>query len=233
MNTTTTLQRFLILSMIVFLLFQLENCTKKTSSGGSSVANIPDSLKRYPFRSAIIELHYGGSASGKQMIYIDDFGRKEATIDSLSMRMMDMEMPNYKMQIRRGDSLFEVDFVRGMASKGLNPMSPAEERSMAASGDSLAAGMGMKKSAAAEIVAGQPCTVWTSEQMGTTAWLWNNITLKSRATVGDDTILLEAVSVSLNTPVPAEHFDPPGGIHYTTSEEMQTMFDNMDKKHEH
>lgn len=230
MTKRFVLKRSLMLVMLALLSLQVEECGKKSETKEKSAATVPDSLKRYPFRSAIIELRYGGSASGKQMIYIDDFGQKETTIDSLTMKMMDMEMPNYKMQIRRGDSLYEIDYVRGIASKGANPLSANDEKAVAVSGDSLAAGMGMKKQAREEVVAGQPCAVWISEQMGTKAWLWNNITLKSQATIGGDTILLDAVSVSLDVPVPAEQFVPPGDIHYTTVEETEAMLKEIDHK---
>ena len=222
-----------LLTLVIFVIFtmQLEDCSKKSSNKESSVTTIPDSLKRYPFRSAIIELHYGGSASGKQMIYIDDFGQREMSFDSLTMKMMDMDMPNYKMQIRKGDTLYQIDFVRGTATEGVSHVNEADERDMSAFGEAMARGMGMKKDSVEQVVAGQNCTVWSSDQMGTKTWTWNNIILKSEATVGGDTIHLEATSVDIDVPVPPERFDPPGGIHYTTAEEMQSMLDQLDKKH--
>ncbi len=187
---------------MVLLSLLVEECEKKSQSKETSATTIPDSLKRYPFRSAIIELHYGGSASGKEMIYIDVFGLKEATLDSLTMKMMEMEKPSYKMQIRNRDSLFQIDFVRGTATKGANAPNATDEKAMSSMGEEMAKGMGMKKKAKEDVVAGQKCTVWTSEEMGTESWLWNNITLKSKARVGDDTILLETVALNVDVPVP-------------------------------
>ena len=225
-----TLQQFLIYAIIVLLLFQLEDCGKKSSSGGTSVASIPDSLKRYPFRSAIIEVHYSGAAIGKQMTYIDDFGQKETTVDSLTMKMMDLEMPSYKISVRKNDTLYQVDYVRGMATKGASPVTANDQKAMSSMGEEMAKGMGMKKSDSEEIVAGQKCAVWTSDEMGTKSWLWNNITLKSEARIGDDTIRTEAVAVNFNVPVPAEHFLPPQGIHYTTVEEMESKLSDFEMK---
>ena len=224
------LHRSLILMTLVLLSLQLEECGKKPQTKDASASAIPDSLKRYPFRSAIIELRYSGSASGKQMIYIDDFGVKEATFDSLTMKMMGMEMPNEKMLIKKGDSLYQVDFVRGMATKGVSHVSAADEKAMSTMGEGIAKGMGMKKDSVEEIVAGQKCAVWSSEQLGTKSWLWNNITLKSESTIGDDKILLDAVSLTIDVPVPSKHFEAPGGIHYTTQEEIEGMLRSIDKK---
>ncbi len=212
------------------LTLPFDGCSRKSDGKGSSATTIPDSLKRYPFRSAIIELRYSGSAKGKQMIYIDDFGLKEANIDSLTMNMMGMELPNYKMHIQNGDSVYEVDFVRGLATKGVSHLSAGDRKAMSSMGEEMAKGMGMKKLDKQEVVAGQPCTVWTSAEMGTTSWLWHNISLKSESRIGDDTIHLEAVSVHLDVPVPSERFDPPGGIHYTTQEEIESMLNKLDRK---
>ncbi len=220
--------RSLIFAAMVLLLLQLEACGNKAGSKETSKPIIPDSLKRYPFRSAIIELRYGGIASGKQMVYIDDFGVKEATIDSLSVKMMGMDVPNYKMEIKRGDSLYQIDFVRGMATKGIIPMSSGDEKAMSAEGEAEATRMGMKKGE--DTVAGRKCAVWTSQEMGTKTWLWNGIALKSEVHMGDDKILLDAVNVKTDVPVTADHFDPPTGVHYMTSEDIQKMVDEIDKK---
>jgi len=223
-------ERLLMLVALALLSLQLENCARKKANTESSATTIPDSLRRYPFRSAVIELKYSGSASGKQMIYIDDYGVKETTVDSLSMKLMGMELPNAKMQIRKGDSLYQIDFVRGMATRGVSHLSAGDEKAMSSMGEEMAKGMGMKKDSAEETVAGQRCTVWSSEQLGTKSWLWNNITLKSESKIGDDRILLDAVSVRLDVPVPAGEFDAPGRIHYTTQEEIEGMLKSMDKK---
>ncbi len=229
-SSVIILRRTVVAAIFVLLTLHLEDCSKKPSNNQASLPVIPDSLKRYPFRSANIELHYGGSASGKQMIYIDDFGQKETTVDSLTMKMMDMEMPNYKMQIRKGDSVYQIDYVRGMATRGVNHLSSSDEKDMAAMGESIAGGMGMKKDSAEEIVAGQKCTVWSSEQLGTKSWMWNNLVLKSESTVGNDKILLGAVSVRLDVPVPSVHFDAPQDVRYTTTEDIQSMLNEIDKK---
>ncbi len=218
-----------VLIALIILGLACEQCSRKSSDQHQG-ATIPDSLKRYPFRSAVIELRYSGSATGRQTIYIDDFGQKETTIDSLSMKMMDMELPNYKVQIKKGDSLYQIDYIRGMATKEMNHISAKDEQDIAATGEAVAGGMGMKKDSAEEVVAGQRCAVWISEQMGTKSWMWNNLVLRSESKIGDDTIHLEAVSVSVDVPVPAERFEPPGNVRYTTMEEIQGMLDKIDRE---
>ncbi len=230
MTTRCAAQRMLTLLCLIILALQVEECGKKAQNKESSAAAIPDSLKRYPFRSAIIELKYSGSASGRQTIYIDDFGLKEASVDSLTMKMMDMELPNYKLHIRNRDSVYGVDFVRGVATKGVSPVSAGDEKAISSMGEEMAKGMGMKKQDKDEIVAGQKCAIWASEEMGVRTWLWNNITLKSESRIGDDKIFLNAVSVQTDVPVAPEHFIPPDGFHYTTQEEIERMMDNLDKK---
>ncbi len=229
MTRLAFLQRSLLLVTFALLSTLAGGCAKKGDNKEKSATTIPDSLKRYPFRSAIIELRYSGSASGKQTIYIDDFGQKEATMDSLSMKMMDMELPNYKMQIRKGDSLYQIDFVRGMATRGVSHLSAEDEKALSSMGEGMAQGMGMKKDSLEETVAGQKCTVWSSDQLGTKTWLWNNIILKSESKIDDDKILLDAVSVSLDVPVPSGYFEAPGGVHYTTKEEIERMLNSVDK----
>jgi hypothetical protein len=229
MTKPSVLPRALLLVLLTLVSLQLEECSKKPKTKDESTTTIPDSLKRYPFRSAVIELKYGGSASGKQAIYIDDFGQKETTVDSLTMKMMGMEMPSFKVSIRNRDTVYQVDFVRQLATKAIDHTTAADEQAMNATGEQMAKGMGMKKAEKEEMVAGQKCIVWSSEALGTKTWVWNNITLKSESTVGDDTILLDPVAVSVNVPVPQDRFVPPQGIHYTTEEEMQSMLDNADK----
>lgn len=211
----------------------LASCAKKQAASTARV--VPDSLKRYPFRSAIIELRYGGSARGTQMIYIDDFGLKETKVDSFTTNVMDMDMPTHKLEIRSDDSLFSVDFVRGIGSRGRSEITARDQKEMKAAGEEMAKGMGFKKGE--DVVAGQKCVVWSSEDLGSKAWMWNDITLKSEAAIGDMKVLLEAVRVDLDVPVPGERFAAPSGINLITTEdvvkkldEMKGMFDEDTKK---
>lgn len=199
------------------------------SGGGSddrSARTVPDSLKRYPFKSAIIELRYGGSSSGTQLIYIDDFGMKEASVDSFTTEMFGMQVPTHKMQIQNWDSTYSADLVRGSGMKGLTMISPGERKKLSLAGEEIAKGMGME--GGEETIAGKVCKIWEMKSLDSKVWLWNDITLKSEVSLGDVKQLLEAKRIEIDVPVPAEKFRLPVGIKTLTPEDTQRMLQKLD-----
>ncbi len=195
-------------------------------SGDQSARTVPDSLKRYPFKSAIIELQYGGSSSGTQFIYIDDYGMREAKIDSFMTEMFGMQAPTHKIQIQDWDSTFSADLVKRSGMSGLNPLTANERKQLSLAGEEIAKGMGME--AGEETVAGKTCKVWSLESLGSRVWLWNDITLKSEVDLGDVKQQLEAKRIEIDVPVPADKFHLPGGIKIVTPEDMQKMLQKLD-----
>jgi hypothetical protein len=193
----------------------------------TSTRAVPDSLKRYPFRSAIIELEYGGSCSGKQMIYIDDFGMKEAKVDSFITEMMGMPAPTYKMQIQDWDSTFSADMLKGIATKGLTPFSAKERREMSEIGRGVAKDMGIEEGI--DTVLGKPCSVWSMQSMSSKVWLWNDITLKSSVELDEWKQLLVAKWIEMDVPLPSNAFVIPVGMKTIMPEDINKMFEKLDE----
>lgn len=190
--------------------------------------DVPDSLKRYPFKSAIIELEYGGSCSAMQKIYIDDYGMKEAKIDSFMTDMMGMSLPTYKMQIQDWDSTFSIDMVKGIATTGLTPFTPQERRKLSEMGNAAAQNMGMQSSQ--DTILGKPCTVWSMDSVKSKTWLWNDITLKSAVELDDLKQFLEAKRIDLDVAVPAEAFVIPAGLQIITPDDIDKMLKKLDEQ---
>ena len=134
------------------------------------------------------------------MIYIDDYGMKEAKVDSFMTDMMGMSLPTYKMEIQNWDSTFSVDMVKGIATAGLTPFTSKERRELSEMGNEAAQKMGMQSSQ--DTILGKPCTVWSMDSIKSKAWLWNDITLKSAAELDELKQYLEAKRIDLNVPFP-------------------------------
>ena len=201
-----------------------------TTADTSKAREIPDSLRRYPFKSAIIQLEYGGSCSGIQLVYIDDYGMKEAKVDSFMTEMMGMQQPTYKMEITDWDSMFSADMMRGMASKGLNPFSAKDRKLLAEVGGQMAKGMGIEEGK--DTLLGKPCAVWSMESMSSKVWLWYDITLKSSVAMDDFKQLLEVKHIDLEVSVPVAAFQIPAGLKTITPEDINKMLEKMDQQEE-
>lgn len=193
----------------------------------TSTRVVPDSLKRYPFTSAIIELEYGGSCSGKQMIYIDDFGMKEAKVDSFISEMMGMAAPTYKMQIQDWDSTFSVDMLKGIAIEGLTPFNARERRELSELGRGIAKDMGIEEGI--DTVLGKACAVWSMQSMNSKVWLWNDITLKSSVELDEWKQLLVAKRIEMNVPIPSSAFVIPASMKLITPGDINKMLEKLDE----
>ena len=196
-------------------------------SDSSGKRDVPDSLKRYPFRSAVIELEYGGSCSGKQIIYVDDYGMKETKVDSFITEIMGMPAPTHKLQIQDWDSTFSVDLLKGVATRGLTPFTSEERHELAELGKGVAREMGIQEGP--DTVLGKPCTVWSMPSMNSRASIWNDITLKSSVELDEWKQLLEEKRIKLEVAVPRNVFAIPAGMKTFSPDDINKMLEKMDK----
>ena len=61
---------------------------------------------------------------------------------------------------------------------------------------------------------GKLCKVWNVDKKEQKFWLWNWLALKSETKTNVNEILLTAVSMNLDVPIPSEKFQIPEGIQY-------------------
>jgi hypothetical protein len=208
---------------------QQQTTTTTTTSAPSDV------VKKYPFKSAIVEMKYGGDCTGTQVIYIDDYGMKEARVENFKMKMMRMEVPTNKIDLTIGDWLYNIDMEKKEGTKMKNPfmdmmksMSEEQKKDLVKMGEDMMRQMGAKE-AGEETIAGKPCKVWTMESLGTKVWTWSGLTLKSRADLMGVKQHLEATNVQIDVPVPADKFEVPAGVKVTETS-MEQMMQQSEKE---
>lgn len=194
-------------------------------------------LKKYPFKSAIVELKYGGHCTGTEVLYIDDYGMKEATVDNFTMKVMGREMPTNQIQVTDGEWVYTIDVRKKEGTKMKNPslemmrnMSEEQKKAMMDLGSEMMKKMDAKETGE-ETVAGKPCKVWSVESVGTKVWVWSGLTLKRELKIMGVRQHLEAVSVETDVPVPADQFEVPQGVRIT-ERDMGKMMREMGKRTE-
>ena len=176
---------------------------------------VPVIYKRYAVQSGIVEYIVSGASEGIEVVYFEDWGMREARYKKTESEMLGFS--NRLIVIER-DWVYTIDLDKRLGTKVQDlevkqivdePVKGTEvninERLMAL-WEAVLVGE--------ETLMEKSCRVWNAEKKGQKFWLWNWLPLKAETKMGVNEIILTAVSVNLDVPIPPEKFQIPEGIQY-------------------
>jgi hypothetical protein len=167
--------------------------------------------KRYPeLKSAIIKYNVSGMDTGTEVVYIDDWGRREAIYRKVTTMMMGIKLErNYMTLITdNGKWIYNVDFNTRTAVK----MNNARYKALTGnSSTNMGEVIGARKIGTEE-VAGRVCEVWKKGYPYSMAWIWKGIALKKDREVADTGVLTVATEAQENISIPEDKFTIPPDI---------------------
>jgi len=170
--------------------------------------------KVFPFKTGIIEYKQEGNAKGTHTKYIDEYGYKQADYTETEVKVFGFTNKEKKGTIMIGPKIHSIDFATNKASTGVNPVYETYANSDGSDYDKLGrdamASLGFSNSGKTETIAGKKCEIWKGS-LGR-IWIWKSLALKSETVVLGINITETAVSVKINTSVPASKFEIPKGI---------------------
>lgn len=214
-----------------------ENANGATRTAGKTEqpanSKTPD-IKRYKFKSGIIEYAMTGMQTGTEIIYFDDWGWREAKYTEGEMNVAGMKQKIHKVTILDGEFTYNIDLTTNTGTKIPTPMLKELSEGAEARGEDLTdAGMRMLKQMGGKKVgegevAGQMCEIW--EVMGAKTWLRDGLTFKTEAGFGGMGIISTATKVQTNVSVPGSKLQIPEGVTITEGQNPQDVLKMLGKK---
>lgn len=196
-----------------------EEKKEETNSTSSSKG-----LKRYGEESGIITYEYTGMQTGKETIYFDQWGMREAKYTQASLKISGVTQKKDEVAIIDNDWVYTADLSKKTGIKTKNQMlkqlmANANTTDMAELGKKMLTAMGGKKTGTEEI-AGKTCEVWEVASTKTKIWIWKSITLKTETNIMGLSYTMVAKEVKTGVSIPADKFKVPEDIDYKDLSQM-------------
>ncbi len=187
------------------------SCAQVSPVKESEKSALTDTSRRYPeLKSAIIKYKVSGMNTGTEIVYIDDWGRREAIYKKITTKMMGVDLErNYMTLItENGKWIYNIDLNSGTAIK----MDETSFKSLAGNtGRNMDNTIGATKIGTEEIV-GRVCDVWKKGYPYSMAWIWKGVALKKDQDVAAMEVVTEATDVQENVSIPEDKFTIPPGV---------------------
>ena len=171
-------------------------------------------INRYAVKDATISYKYSGMSEGEGMVYIADYGKKEAHYTKLKTSAFGFSTETNELELNLGDVYYTIDLNEKTGTKLVMTddlgLSKKEIKEYEELGKEMMEEMGFEKTGEGTIL-GKKCDIW--EGMGTKTWIWKNISLKMEMNMmGKMTV--EATKIDLRASIPASKFKVPDGIRF-------------------
>ncbi len=177
----------------------------------TATKTVAEVSRRYPeLESAIIKYNVSGMDTGTEVVYIDDWGRREAIYREVTTMMMGIKIErNYMTLITdNGKWIYNVDLNTRTAVK----MNNARYKALAGNSSTNMGEIIGAVNIGTEEVAGKVCEVWKKGYPYSMAWIWKGIALKKDKNVSSTGVLTVATDVQENISIPEDKFTIPADI---------------------
>ena len=184
--------------------------------------SIKSATRRYPkSKSGIIKYNVSGTKTGTEVVYYEDWGRREAiyTKSTVDLRGVIVDRNTLTLLEDNGRWINNIDL---NARTGIRMKNPRYKEYVGQSRIELE--NTKKKSlkdagarrAEIEMVIGRPCFVWTVQYNGNEIYLWNGIVLKKITGSGYSETTTVATEITESVNIPEEKFTIPPDIQMKT-----------------
>ena len=188
-----------LLSVVIFITFFASILTS-------------DEYKRYSLKSAIIEYKLSGMETGKETLYFDNFGMKEARVKESTIEYEGKKIKRKITIILDGKTAYTVDYDSKSVAKITNDYKDLTKgfntKNLGEIGKKMMTDMGGKLTGSENIL-GRKCEIWNLDQYKTKSWIWNYITLKMATELPNMKTYSEAVKIQENAKIPESVFQYP------------------------
>jgi len=193
-----------------------------------------ESFKRYQIESGIIEYSLSGNRKGTEIVYFDDWGRREAKYSKTELSMMGITQKSNTLTLLDGVWIYNINLDGKTGTKMSNSMlkdlsESSSDKDLTEVGEEMMVRMGGKKIGTEEIQ-GKMCDVWEIKNMNTKTWVWKGVTLKTVTKMAGIETLSTAVRFEANAKVPEEKFAIPADVTITEGQDFKDLFKNLKSK---
>jgi len=173
--------------------------------------------KLYPFKTAELEYTYEGNSTGKQNLYIDNYGFLQCTIEQTVSKAFGQKSEKNEAKVTKGLEIYTWDIKTRQGSKLHNAL--AEQMMNDPSfnpeefGKHTMESLGFEKKGT-ETINGKVCEIWKGLGGSSTIWLWNSLTLKSEVKMLGTKTIWTATTIKIDGSISADKFAIPSDIKF-------------------
>ncbi|NCB07793.1 MAG: hypothetical protein EOM73_06485 [Bacteroidia bacterium] len=173
--------------------------------------------KPYPFKSAYVEYELTGNTTGKQTLYIDEWGWNRSETTHSATKMLGQKTETHERKITKKLDTWQWVPGEKTGSKVHNQM--LEELladpnfNMKKFSEETMKSLGFEKTGT-EVVNGKTCDIYKG-MLGATSWIWNNIAVKTEVKLLGTKQVMTATKIEIDASVPGSEFNIPADIKFT------------------
>ena len=173
--------------------------------------------KPYPFKSAYVEYELTGNTTGKQTLYIDEWGWNRSETTHSVTKMLGQKTETHERKITKKLDTWQWVPGEKTGSKVHNQM--LEELladpnfNMKKFSEETMKSLGFEKTGT-EVVNGKTCDIYKG-MLGATSWIWNNIAVKTEVKLLGTKQVMTAAKIEIDASVPGSEFNIPADINFT------------------
>lgn len=191
-------------------------------------------VKFYEFETAIIEYTYEGNETGKQMLYLDDYGWRQSEWTNTVHQAFGQKTEKKEVKVSDGLDIWQWNPISKMGTKTRNAvlesMLENPEFDPQEYAKELMKSLGFTYSGD-EVVNGKNCAVYKGS--GSTIWVWNGIAMKTAIKMLGQKTIWTATKMETNVAVPASKFEIPTDIRFgeqQSNNPMELMMKAMEQQ---
>lgn len=188
--------------------------TSSPSRGSTSLE--AKGFRRYGLRSGVVEYRIRGSLEGRELLYFDRFGLREAKYTETDLVVLGSSEKSRELTLLDGAWMTKIDLDTKNGQRGLDPtydtVVPASEgRDLTNLAEGILRDMGGRR-IGTELHLGRECDVWELPAIRGRTWIWNGIALRTELNGPDGSLVHEAVRLDADASVPEDVFEIPDGV---------------------
>jgi len=192
--------------------------------------------RRYQIESAVVEYKLSGTQTGKETLYFDRWGMREAKHAQTELKVAGRSFKTNRLALLDGEWTYSVDLDKKTGTKMPTPLLPElkkrlerENKSLAELGKEMLIQMGGKK-VGEENLLGKPCEIWELKSLRAKSWIWQGVTLKTTVDFAGQSMVTEAVSIDDKAKISADKLTVPAGVKITEGKNPLDSLKRIKKK---
>lgn len=194
--------------------------------------------KLYPFKTAVIEYIYEGNTTGRQNLYIDNYGWLQCEMKQTVSKAFGQTTEEASVKVSKDFDIYQWDPKTRIGAKIRNTLAedlmndpdfdPEEfgKRTMES--------LGFSKTGT-ETISGKVCEVWKGLGGTSTMWMWNSLAIKSEIKMLGTKTIWTANVIKIDEGVPSGKFNIPADVKFEdvgTTDPIELMNRGMKKAQE-
>lgn len=181
-------------------------------------------VKFFDFETAIVEYTYEGNETGKQIMYIDEYGWKRAEWTNTTTKVFGQTTEKKQIMVNIGLDIWQWDPIARTGTRMHNQILENLLKDPQFDPEKYAKetmeSLGFQKTGS-EIVQGKNCEVWKG--LGSTIWIWQGLGIKTEVKLLGQRTTWTATKIDLNARIPQDKFAIPSDIKFGETQTNDPM----------